>query len=378
MNWPRIPLRDLLVQGFDEVAVDPDQEYPMVGVRGFGRGLYFREVLAGSSTSYCSFYRVHPGDLVMSRVKAWEGAVAVVPNELGGHFVSKEFPCFRSLDERILTTFVWYFLRSSEGMDLLRRATSGMGARRERVREGEFLAVEVPVPSLEEQRRVVDRVDEMFLKVDTARCLRDEADHQYEKLKLALVLQGSHRPVEEFVDWITDLHAVDPAESYQFAGVKSFGRGVFLGDLRTGSDFMYTRLARLRYQDFVFPKLMAWEGAFGMVPRPLDGTWVSPEFQVFRVREDELLPEVLDTYFRSELCLPAVRAASTGTNVRRRRLNPKAFLKLTVPVPSKQAQLVLRELYCKEAPLRAATVAQRRMLAQVEHAVLDRAFRGGL
>ena len=52
-----------------------------------------------------------------------------------------------------------------------------------------------------------------------------------------------------------------------------------------------------------------------MVPTQYSGRVVSPEFQVFRADEDVLLPEVLDTYFRSPFCLEDVRAASSGTNV---------------------------------------------------------------
>ena len=95
-RWPRARLGDLLVQRNDVVAVDPTAEYPMAGVYSFGRGLFLRGVLPGQETSYKEFYRVHSGDLVLSRVKGWEGAIGVVPEELDGHYVSKEFPVFRA------------------------------------------------------------------------------------------------------------------------------------------------------------------------------------------------------------------------------------------------------------------------------------------
>ena len=87
-GWPTVPLREVLAQREDVVAVDPTTEYPMAGVYSFGRGLFFRGVQMGQETSYAEFYRIHSGDLVLSRLFGWEGAVGVVPEGLDGHFVS--------------------------------------------------------------------------------------------------------------------------------------------------------------------------------------------------------------------------------------------------------------------------------------------------
>ena len=84
--------------------------------------------------------------------------------------------------------------------------------------------------------------------------------------------------------------AVDPTETYNFAGVYSFARGVFRGQARLGSEFSYRRLTRLRKGEFVYPKLMAWEGAFGIVPAECDACYVSREFPVFEVNTERLIP----------------------------------------------------------------------------------------
>jgi type I restriction enzyme, S subunit len=70
-------------------------------------------------------------------------------------------------------------------------------------------------------------------------------------------------------------------DTYEFAGVYSFGRGVFKGAKKSRMDFAYPRLTRLRTNEFVYPKLMAWEGALGVVPPECEGCVVSTEFPVF-------------------------------------------------------------------------------------------------
>ena len=137
---------------------------------------------------------------------------------------------------------------------------------------------------------------------------------------------------------------VDPTETYNFAGVYSFARGVFRGQARLGSEFSYRRLTRLRKGEFVFPKLMAWEGGFGIVPEECDGCYVSPEFPVFEINRDRLIPLFLGFYFRIPEVWASMSGGSTGTNVRRRRLHPKDFLLREIPLPplATQRQVVAR------------------------------------
>lgn len=91
-----------------------------------------------------------------------------------------------------------------------------------------------------------------------------------------------------------------------------------------------------------------------------------------------VLPEVLDVYFRTPSVWPDLSGASTGTNVRRRRLNPQDFLAYEMPLPSRKIQLLLREVYsevCKLRFLQAETAVE---LDALLPSVLAKAFAGQL
>jgi len=112
---------------------------------------------------------------------------------------------------------------------------------------------------------------------------------------------------------------------------------VFEGNAKAGTEFAYPKLTRLRTGDFLHQKLMAWKGAFGIVQPACDGLVVSTEFLVFKVNRARVLPEVLDVldvHFRNPALWASIGGASTGTNVRRQRLNPQDFLDLVLPLPS--------------------------------------------
>lgn len=141
---------------------------------------------------------------------------------------------------------------------------------------------------------------------------------------------------------------VESQKTYTFAGVRSFGRGVFRSVTRTGAQTAYRELTRVRAGDLTYPKLMAWEGAIGAVPDDCDGCVVSPEFPVFEIDRGRALPEYLDYWWRSPAARPLLSGGSTGLNVRRRRLNPSDFLAIKIPLPpvSEQRRIAdrIREL----------------------------------
>jgi type I restriction enzyme, S subunit len=145
-----------------------------------------------------------------------------------------------------------------------------------------------------------------------------------------------------------------------------------------GNESSYPRLTRLRKGNFVYPKLMAWEGALGVVPPDCDKLVVSTEFPVFEIDDSVMLPEVVDTYFRSPEVWPRLSGQSGGTNVRRRRLNPKDFLGLEVPWPLLTTQRIVREVVTRLLAVSRLHAEAAAELDAILPAILDKAFKGQL
>jgi type I restriction enzyme S subunit len=152
----------------------------------------------------------------------------------------------------------------------------------------------------------------------------------------------SETALGEALRWRAPDIEVSASQSYNFAGVYSHGGGVFRKHSVPGSSFAYERLTQLRMNEFVYPKLMAWEGALGVVPQNCDGCFVSPEFQVFDVDSVKLLPRFLEFYMRRPRVWSELGRLSPGTNLRRRRLDASEFLKYRISIPpmAEQQRLV--------------------------------------
>jgi len=244
------------------------------------------------------------------------------------------------------------------------------------LKESDVAGLKIPLPPLAEQQAIVTRLDALAEKGErlTAHWQAIAKDAAAFTKALWQVSEVTSTPMSSLVAQQPPDVAVEANSSYGFAGVYSFGRGVFRGNTKLGSEFAYPRLSTVRAGNFIYPKLMAWEGAFGLVPQHCDGLVVSPEFPVFEVNRAKVLPEMLDIHFRDPAVWPTLAGASTGTNARRRRLNPSDFLRYALPLPSMRVQEQLRETDLRLKKLLAAQAVQREQLEQLRKQALEQAF----
>lgn len=259
-NRPRA-LGELLQPDVDDVEVIAVDEYRIAGVYGFGRGVFARGPIKGSDTSYKKLHRLHAGQLVVSRLKAFEGAVAVVPTEFDDWFLSPEFPTFRCIDGELEQRYLAYVCRWSEFWSILAATSKGIGARRERVHADDLLRLELRVPSIDEQREVADRLDTI---AGWATAAIDSFEHLTSDVLTSLLpsLVDSTIGLEavglckvaDLVDFISDtVHPDDdPAPADSFVGLQHIEShtGQLVGSDEIGS--MKGRKFRFRPGDVVY------------------------------------------------------------------------------------------------------------------------------
>ncbi|MBI3099725.1 MAG: restriction endonuclease subunit S [Planctomycetes bacterium] len=379
-KWPTVRLGEVMTPVERPESPFLGTAYRQLGVRLWGEGAYEREPIDGGATKYHTLSRVEADDIVVNKIWARNGSVAVVQAPLAGCFVSGEFPTFSADRRTLLPRWIHWLTKTPvfwAQCDEKSQGTSG----KNRIKPEQFLSVTIPLPPPAEQRRIVARIEELAARIAEARALREQAVEETEALCRGIIARdptSKPTPMRELVQLRQPDVTVLPDGSYQFAGVYCFGRGVFRAQTKTGIEFAYRKLTRLRARDFVYPKLMAWEGALGVVPPECDGCVVSTEFPVFQVHEDRVYAEVLDTYFRTPAVWPALSGASTGTNVRRRRLNPDDFLNYKMPLPSRRTQDRLRKVRARTGALAPWHSETATALHALLPAVLDRAFKGDL
>ena len=165
--WADYRLGDVMALVERRTPVAAARTYPMAGVYSFGRGLFERAALTSEGTAYAHLNQLQENDFVVSRLKAWEGAVAVVPPNLSGRFLSPEFPTY-SLNPEIVLPSYWSIVCSRPWLwSLLATTSRGMGGRRERVHKVGILDLRMALPPLNQQHRIVNLIESVDSYIDS-------------------------------------------------------------------------------------------------------------------------------------------------------------------------------------------------------------------
>jgi type I restriction enzyme S subunit len=175
-----------------------------VTVRLWGKGVVQRREVTGAEIAARRRLVVRSQQFILSRIDARNGAFGLVPDSLDGAVVSNDFPVFTPNRSQILPTFLNWMSKTRAFVDLCKAASEGT-TNRVRLVEDRFLATEIPLPLVEEQRRIVARIEELADKIDEARDVRRQAVEEADVLVQATARQllgGVNAPITELESWL--------------------------------------------------------------------------------------------------------------------------------------------------------------------------------
>jgi len=166
-KWPQVPVGDVLHLVRRPVTLDPDRRYVEIGVRSFGKGIFHKPPVTGVDLGNKRIFEIGDSELVINIVFAWEGAVAISGRDEKGKIGSHRFLTFQGDPDRVDLSFVKAFLISEWGRGKLLAASPGSAGRNRTLARNGFERLMIPLPPLDEQRRVVNyfsRVEELIAR----------------------------------------------------------------------------------------------------------------------------------------------------------------------------------------------------------------------
>lgn len=161
---PRSPLGSVAPLVRRPAEIDITSEYPQVSVRSFGKGTFHNPPLAGSDITWQKPYLVKDGDILVSNIKAWEGAIAVAGPEDDGRYGSHRYLTFVPVDGVATAQFLCFHLLTPEGLYFVGEASPGSADRNRTLSARAMLEIQVPVPPYEQQLwfgRVLSRINDV-------------------------------------------------------------------------------------------------------------------------------------------------------------------------------------------------------------------------
>jgi len=152
-NYDFVSLADVLTQVKRIEILQPNKEYNLLGVRSYGLGIFHRETKKGNDIKSKYLWELQEGDLVYSRLGASSGSFGLISKEFNNYFVSNEFPAFSIDTNRVIPEYLNLVLTSKHFYEKI--AVFNTGSALKRFHEDKFLNLEIPIPSLINQRKII-------------------------------------------------------------------------------------------------------------------------------------------------------------------------------------------------------------------------------
>lgn len=293
-----------------------------------------------------------------------------------------------------LPFFIEYVVANSKGINL------------PRVSEKTILNTTFPLPPLSEQQRIVERIEELFAKLDEAKERLQEVAESFAVRKAALLhkaFTGELTKQWRLENGVSDESWEEKKGEDFFEYVTSGSRGwakyysdkgsifVRMGNLNHGtieldlSDIQYVELpdqvegqrSKLQKNDILI-SITADVGMIGLVREDMDA-YINQHVALARPKND-LYAEFLAWYFVSDVGLQQMQNKQRGATKIGLGLQDIRSIILKIPTLSEQHEIVrlIDDLLARERKAQQATEQALASIDLMKKSILARAFRGEL
>ncbi|MDT8911281.1 restriction endonuclease subunit S [Amycolatopsis sp. PS_44_ISF1] len=164
-----VRIDDVLTLARTPFDLDPAVEYRVIGMRSFGKGVIRYPSALGSEVSQMKYFTFPRDALILSNIKAWEGAIGVTSDEEANNYIaSNRFLTYLPVDGRANVSYLRHYLLSREGLAKVSAASPGGADRNRTLGRKRFEALTFPLPPRPVQDQVARTLDALAEKLKSA------------------------------------------------------------------------------------------------------------------------------------------------------------------------------------------------------------------
>ena len=158
--YPMMRIGEFLKRNKTAVTIEDDKTYKRATIKVRNGGIFLRDEEIGSKIGTKNQFLIFKGQFLLSKIDARNGAFGVVPEELDGGIITGNFWTFDVNYDIVNPHYLALLTTTKAFVDFCEQASNGT-TNRHYLQEPLFLNIKVPVPSLEEQNKLVEEYNKV-------------------------------------------------------------------------------------------------------------------------------------------------------------------------------------------------------------------------
>ncbi|MCI7430820.1 MAG: restriction endonuclease subunit S [Bacteroidales bacterium] len=387
--YPMMRIGEFLKRNKTAVTIQDGVKYQRVTIKVRNGGVVPRDEVMGENIGTKKQFLVSKGQFILSKIDARNGAMGIVPTELNGAVVTQDFLPYDIDTTKVNPQYFVLVCTTKQFIAFCQSCSSGT-TNRQRVDEAQFLNIKVPVPSLDEQNKLVEAYNDImvFIKIEEMKAIDIDLKatvnvrnalgvalypgHIEKKLvhyidyyaidswSVPQILHAENSPFGKskftckklsdlaFINPKTDLSMLSDADNMSFIPMEDISDdyGEWVGK-RVGSKSTIKGYTKFQDGDIIWAKITPCmqNGKSALLTNLVNGKgYGSTEFHVVRVKSSDVLPQYIHTLLRHFDVLSDAKKYFTGSAGQQRV--PTSYLEnLLIPVPPLEVQKQIADEY---------------------------------
>ena len=176
-KYPLVKIKEFLTRNKTTITVQDEITYQRVTIRVRNGGVIPRDEVKGTEIGTKRQFRVSAGQFILSKIDARNGAMGIIPEKLDGAIVTQDFLAYDVDTTKINPQYLVLVSTTKQFIDFCQSCSSGT-TNRQRVDEDKFLNIQIPLPPLAEQNKLVEEYNTYVKQADriVAECKKIDND----------------------------------------------------------------------------------------------------------------------------------------------------------------------------------------------------------
>ena len=155
MSWQTVKLGEVLTHRKGFITISDSEKYKLCRVQLHRKGVLLREIVSGATIRTKKQQLCKANDFIVAEMDAKVGGYGFIPQELEGAIVSSHYYLFE-VNENLLKKDFLAVLNKTQILQSQIKATGSTNYAS--VRPSDVLSWEIPLPTIEEQERIVESI----------------------------------------------------------------------------------------------------------------------------------------------------------------------------------------------------------------------------